>query len=200
MLKQNVDFSVYFSLYAPALDFIVQNYAANANDLQLQEFLDQCKDKKNNALLLLTILHSFRPEFISLRGIEIAIVLGDTNNEGITKGILFRQLGNILSMFPPPVDKKVQIFNEAWKSVNAITNVGDYISCVEMWSQYIATNFDINTINSFFGEILTRVLQKRAFERFYNELQGIMDKTVSNVTDFHGLLNMVRKKYDKQYL
>jgi hypothetical protein len=191
-LKQNIDLSVYFSLYAPALDFIVQNQSANANDLQLHEFLTQCRDKKNNSMLLLTILHSFRPEFISLRAIEIVSILADTNNEGITKGSLFRQLGNILSLFPPPLEKRVIVFNDAWKSVNTLTNVEEYVSCVELWSPYIASNFDITTINSFFGDILSRVIPKRAFERFYNELQGIVDKIVSNVTDFHGLLNMVR--------
>jgi hypothetical protein len=141
-------------------------------------------------MLLLTILHSFRPEFISLRAIEIVSILADSNNEGITKGTLFRQLGNIFSLFPPPVEKRVTVFNEAWKSVNTLTNVGEYIQCVELWAQYIASNFDINTINSFFGDILSRVIPKKAYERFNSELQGIMDKTASNVTDFHGLLSM----------
>lgn len=190
-MKQNIELSVYFSLYAPALDFIVQNYAACATDVQLEEFLTQCKDKKNSSLLLLTILHSFRPEFISLRSIEMVSILADTNNEGITKGSLFRQLGNIVSLFPPPVEQRVLLFNEAWKTISTITNVGDYMSCVELWSQYIASNFDITTLNTFFGDVLSRIVQKRAFERYYNELQGLMDKVVSNVTDFHGLLSMV---------
>lgn len=191
ILKQNLELSVYYSLYAPALDFIVQNYAVSANDVQLHEFLAQCKDKKNSSLLLLTILHSFRPEFISSKVIEMVSILADTNNEGITLGCLFRQLGNIVSLFPPPVEQRVLLFNEAWKTISTITNVKDYISCIELWSQYIASNFDITTLNTFFYDILTRVTPKRAFEKYYNELQGIMDKVVSNVTDFHGLMNMV---------
>ncbi|CAG9805529.1 unnamed protein product [Chironomus riparius] len=190
ILKQNIELSVYFSLYAPALDFIVQNYAASATDVQLEEFLTHCKDKKNSSLLLLTILHSFRPEFISSRSVEMVSILAETNNEGITKGSLFRQLGNIVSLFPPPVEQRVLLFNEAWKTISTITNVGDYMACVELWSQYIASNFDIITLNTFFGDVLTRIVQKRAFERYYNELQGLMDKVVSNVIDFHGLLSM----------
>lgn len=190
-MKQNIDLSLYLSLYNPALDWIIQNYSALATDVQLEEFLSQCKEKKNNSLLLLTILHSLRPEFITARAVEFVIILSETNSEGITKGALFRQLGNILSLFPPPLEQRVQVFNEAWKTVNTLTNVSDYVSCVELWSPFIASSFDVSTINQFFGDILVRVTLKRAFERYYNELQGVVDKTVSSVKDFQGLLSMV---------
>lgn len=174
---------------------MVQNFSAIATDVQLEEFLVQCKEKKNNSLLLMTILHSFRPEFITSRAIEFVLILSDTNNEGITKGALFRQLGNIFSLFPPPIEQRVNVFNEAWKTVNTITNVSDYMTCVELWAPFIASSFDIATVNKFFGDILVRVTNKRAFERFYNELQGVVDKTVDNVTDFQGLLSMVSEDF-----
>lgn len=140
----------------------------------------------------MTILHSFRPEFITARAIVFVNILANTSDEGITKGALFRQLGNIISLFPPPSDQCSTVFNEARKTINTITNVGDYISCVELWTQFIASNFDVDTINNFFGEIHARVMPKRAFESHYNELQGIMDKTVTNVGDFYSMLSMVR--------
>jgi hypothetical protein len=189
-LKQNIDLSVYLSLYAPALDWIFQNYAACASNVQLEELLNHCKDKKNNSLLFLTLLHSFRPEFITSRAMDFVKVIADTNNEGITTGTLFRQLGNIISLFPPPLDERVKTFNEAWKSISTITNISDYMQCIEMWSIFIANNFDISTLNSFFGDIVTRITQKRAFEKHYTELQGIIDKVASNIKDFHGFLSM----------
>lgn len=174
---------------------MVQNLSLTATDIQLEDFLAQCKDKKNNSLLMMTILHSFRPEFITARAMEFVMILAETSNEGITKGALFRQLGNIISLFPPPVDQRAIVLNEAWKTINTITNAGDYVSCVELWSQFIASNFGIDTINKFFGDVLSRVTPRRAFEMLYGELQGIMDKTVTNVRDFYGLLNMVSFKY-----
>lgn len=182
---------IYLSLYSPALDWMVQNLSSTATDIQLEDFLAQCKDKKNNSLLIMTILHSFRPEFIAARAMEFVMILADTCNEGITKGALFRQFGNIISLFPPPVDQRSIVLNEAWKTINTITNARDYVSCVELWSQFIASNFGIETLNKFFGDVLARVTPKRAFELLYSEMQGIMDKTVTNVRDFYGLLNMV---------
>jgi len=191
VLKQNIDLSVYLSLYSPALDWIVQNFASNATDVMLEELLIQCKERKNNSLLLMTIMHSFRPEFLAIRSLDLVAILADSASEGITRGALFRQLGNILSLFPPPIDQRLMVLNEAWKTINTITNVGDYVSCVELWSQYVAANFDSDIVNKFLGDILIRVTQKRAFERYYPELQGLVDKIVTNIRDFEGLMAMV---------
>jgi hypothetical protein len=190
-LKQNIDLSVYLSLYNPALDWIVQNFSSNASDVALEELLNQCRERKNNSLILMTVLHSFRPEFLAVRSLDLVSILADANNEGITRGVLFRQLGNILSLFPPPIDQRLMVLNEAWKTINTITNVSDYVSCVELWSQYVASHFDSDIVNKFFGDILHRVTQKRAFERFYSELQGLVDKVVTNIRDFEGLMAMV---------
>lgn len=136
-------------------------------------------------------MQSFRPEFIAVKSLEIVATLADSNYEGITQGALFRQLGNILSLFPPPLDQRLMVLNEAWKTINTITNVADYVSCVELWSQYVSVNFDSSIINKFFGDILVRITQKRAFEKHYGELQGIVDKVVTSNTDFEGLMAMV---------
>lgn len=171
----------------------MQNFASTASDVILEDLLNQCRDKKNNSLLLITLLHSFRPEFISARSLDIVAILADANSDGVTRGTLFRQLGNILSLFPPPLEQRLMVLNEAWKTISTITNVSDYVSCVELWAQYVSANFDSSIVNKFLGDILTRVGIKRAFERHYTELQGLIDKIVSNIQDFEGLLAMVSR-------
>lgn len=139
----------------------------------------------------MTALHSFRPEFLANRALDLVAILADATNEGITRGTLFRQLGNILSLFAPPSDQHLMVLNEAWKTINTITNVADYVSCVELWSQYVAANFDLDIFNKFLGDILVRVSQKRSFEKHYQELLGIVDKVVSNIRDFEGMMALV---------
>lgn len=136
-------------------------------------------------------MNSFRPEFLAHRSLDLVSILADSNYEGITRGALFRQLGNILSLFPPPIDQQLMVLNEAWKTINTITNIADYVSCVELWSQYVSANFDSAIVNKFLGDILIRVVQKRAFEKHYAELQGVVDKVVANIKDFEGLMAMV---------
>lgn len=191
-MKQNIDLNVYLSLYNPALDFILQNFTSAVCDAVLDDLLNQCKEKKNNSLLLITIMNSFRPEFLAVRSFSLVSILADSNSEGITRGVLFRQLGNILSLFPPPIDQRLMVLNEAWKTINTITNVADYVSCVELWSQYVAANFECEIVDKFLGDILVKVTQKRAFEMHYAELQGIIDKIVTNIVDFEGLMALVR--------
>jgi hypothetical protein len=179
------------TLYSPALDWILQNFTNYADDEQLRDLIAQCMNKKNGAMLFLSLLHSLQPEFVTSRAIEFVKYISDTNNEGVTKAALLRQLGNIVSLFPPVAEHRSNLLNETWKIVNTITNSDDYISCVELWSQFIAANFDSASINNFFDGILNRISSNRTFERYYNELQGILDKIVCNVTDFHGLLIVV---------
>jgi hypothetical protein len=190
-LKQNIDLTVYLSLYNPTIEFILQNFTSTASDVLLEDLLNQCSDKKNNSLLLITLMHSFRPEFIAARSLDFVAILADSNNEGITRSALFRQLGNLLSLFQPPLEQRLMVLNEAWKTINTITNIADYVSCVELWAQFVASNFDSSIVNKFLGDILVRVTQKRAFERHYVELQGIVDKVVTNILDFEGLMAMV---------
>lgn len=194
LLKQNIDLTIYLSLYNPALDWTMQNISSIASDVLLEDLLNQCREKKNNSLLLITAMHSFRPEFLALRSLELVNILAEANSEGITRGTLFRQLGNILSLFPPPVELRFMVLNEAWKTINTITDVADYISCVELWSQYVAAHFDSSIVNKFLADILVRVTQKRAFEKHYAELQGVVDKVVTNIRDFEGLMAMVRSQ------
>lgn len=170
---------------------MMQNFASTASDVMLEDLLNQCQEKKNNSLLLMTIMHSFRPEFLSTRSLDLVAILADANNDGVTRGTLFRQLGNILSLFPPPIDQRLMVLNEAWKTINTITNIADYMSCVELWSQYVAAHFDSSIVNKYLGDILMRVAMKRAFERHYFELQGLVDKIVGNIQDFEGLMAMV---------
>lgn len=139
----------------------------------------------------MSIMQSFRPEFISSKALDFVQILSKTDNEGFTRGSLFRQFGNILSLFPSPIEEKLIVLNEAWKTINTITNVDDYVSCVELWAKFVAENFDCDIVNKFLGDILQRVGHKRAFERYYQELQGLLEKIVMNTKDFEGLLSIV---------
>lgn len=45
--RQRLDFSVYLSLYSPALDWIMQSLATRAPDNLLEEILNKFQEKKN---------------------------------------------------------------------------------------------------------------------------------------------------------
>lgn len=169
----------------------MQNLILNASDVFLEEVKSLAQDKKNNALLLMTILQAFRPEFIATHALELVAILSTTNNDGITRGSLFRLLGISLGSHPPVPELRLIVLNEAWKTINTLTNVAEYINCVEMWTEFVVKNFDLKILNKFLSDVLTHVQRKRAFENHYQELQSIVDKIVSNTKDFDELLTMV---------
>lgn len=160
-------------------------------DEKLQEVKFLCDDKRHNALLVQTLLNSFRHDFIASRSFDFVDLIKAGSGEGITKGSLFRILGQILTNTSPPNDQRLMILNECWKSINTLTNVSEYVNCVEAWTQYVTKYLDLNILNKFLGDILNHVIPKRGFEEHYTELQNIVDKILEDAQDFEGLLMMV---------
>lgn len=50
--NQSIELSTYFSLFTPALDWILQNVGARSSDVALDRILEMCIEKKNRLLIL----------------------------------------------------------------------------------------------------------------------------------------------------
>lgn len=96
-----------------------------------------------SGLLLQSILSTFPKTFISTRASEIVHILAISDNDGVTKGQLFRLLGIKLAKCAPPEDQRLAVLNEAWKAMNTLTHASEYIHCVEPWAEYISQHFGV---------------------------------------------------------
>lgn len=143
MTRQRVDISSYLSLYTPSLDWILHGLAVVAEDSLLDEILTKCQDKKNNGLLLNSIMTSFRQEFIANRAIHFVSILSQSTTDGITKSQLFRSLGHCLSFYPPSDDQMSEVWLNVSNIFSTFTDPAEYITCVEMWAAFVAKHFDV---------------------------------------------------------
>uniref|UniRef100_A0AAG5D065 Esophageal cancer associated protein n=1 Tax=Anopheles atroparvus TaxID=41427 RepID=A0AAG5D065_ANOAO len=186
--RHRITLSGYISLYLPALDWILQGVAIMTTDVQLDAILQRCAEKKNPALLLQSIMQSFRSDFIASRASQLVQILSSISVEGLSRGQLFRLLGSIISHTPPPVDQRASVLASAWATISAMGNVEEYIQCAEMWAQYTSQHFALKEIDSLMGDILQHTSPNRVYEQHYHELQVIVDKIVSNTNDINGIL------------
>ncbi|KAJ6635685.1 VPS35 endosomal protein sorting factor-like [Pseudolycoriella hygida] len=187
ILRQRMDLAGYLTLYTPSLDWLMQA-TSNGSDVLLDEILTRCQEKKNNGLLLNSIMTSFKPNFIANRAEKFVTIISNSATEGVTKAQLFRSLGLCLSQCPPPIDQRLSVLTGSWKTIKTLTHVAEYISCVEPWAQYTAMNFNLHEVNNFLGDVLSRLNQNRAFENHYAEMHSIVDKVVTYAKSFEGLL------------
>lgn len=134
--KQHIDISTYISLYTPALDWILKSISIKATDSMLDEIIGKCQEKKNNGLLINSILTTFKCNFIANRANKFVAILTTSTTEGITKGKLLRSLGICLNQCLPPSEQRLPIYNTAYKIISTITNPTEYMLCIEPWSQY----------------------------------------------------------------
>uniref|UniRef100_A0A8W7Q563 VPS35 endosomal protein-sorting factor-like n=1 Tax=Anopheles coluzzii TaxID=1518534 RepID=A0A8W7Q563_ANOCL len=186
--RHRITLNGYASLYLPALDWILQGVAILTTDNQLDDILQRCKEKKNPALLLQSMMQSFRSDFIASRATHFVQILSTISVEGLSRGQLFRLLGSILSHTPPPAEQRLSVLSSAMKAITSLGNVEEFMQCAEMWAQYTSQHFGLKEVDIFLGSVLQQMAPKRIYEQHYHELQVITDKIVSNAQDVHGIL------------
>ncbi|XP_052903515.1 VPS35 endosomal protein sorting factor-like isoform X2 [Anopheles moucheti] len=186
--RHRITLTGYIALYLPALDWILQGVAILTTDNQLDDILQRCKDKKNPALLLQSMMQSFRSDFIASRATHFVQILSTISVEGLSRGQLFRLLGSILSHTPPPTEQRVAVLTNAMKTISSMGNVEEFMQCAEMWAQYTSQHFGLKEVDAFLGNVLQQMTPNRLYEQHYHELQVIADKIVSNAQDVHGIL------------
>ncbi|RZF44922.1 hypothetical protein LSTR_LSTR013788 [Laodelphax striatellus] len=185
---QKVDMCTYLHLYTPALEWIVQGLAHNAPESLLVEILSRCYHKGNSALLLNTVMTSFRPSYVSSRALYFIELISACNTEGYPQYLLFKSLGNCLSV--AETESPLQVLNEVWKVISKLEQPAQYIACAEVWAHFIVTHFSNHEINIFLGDIILHMTPNRVYEQFYPQLLNIVDKVVTNCADFESLFSM----------
>lgn len=154
--------SAYLLLYAPALDFMLQ-CLVHKSEPYAQEMLGECKLLKNKLVIftisscvfnndlsccsgaiLLSILNSFRGEFIAANALEFLELINNCDTPGITKSQLLRPLGSCVSNCAPLQEQRVQFLNAAFQTINTLTDPNEYINCVETWTPFVAQYFAVS--------------------------------------------------------
>ncbi|XP_037942668.1 VPS35 endosomal protein sorting factor-like [Teleopsis dalmanni] len=185
--RQRIDINTYLSLYGPALDFVLQALIHKTN-LYVEDIMSKCKETKNNGPLLMSILNALKSEYIAANAMEFVKILGNTNTDGTSKGLLFRALGKSVCRCPPLQEQRISFLNASFHTINTFTDPKEYINCVEAWAQFVAENFSVTEVNIFLGNINTRMSIGKAYEKHYPQLQNILDKIMQNYKDIELLL------------
>ncbi|XP_067641298.1 VPS35 endosomal protein sorting factor-like isoform X2 [Eurosta solidaginis] len=185
--RQRIDIETYLTLYGPAVDFMLLALA-NKCSLYTEEIMNECKEIKNNGLLLLSILNAFKPDFIAANALEFVKLLSISNTDGISKAQLLRALGRNVSVCPPLPEKRLQFLNAAFNTIDTFGDTAEYMNCVETWAHFITENFPVSVINNLLGTITFRINASRAYEKHYTQLQNILDKILQYCSNTEMLL------------
>ncbi|CAG2109601.1 unnamed protein product [Medioppia subpectinata] len=220
LTAQRIDYSVYYTLYSPALDWIVYCIAYKASTGLLIDTIQQFEHNSNtnlddscSALILNSLLTCFPSQLIASKAIDFLDLIKrvnkdvtkDTNGKsssvgdssGFPKYSLIRNLGIALVskhnlLVELEEKEKLQILNEVWRLLNKFKHNTEYMACVEVWIEFVVKHFTLREINTLLGQIIKRMQPNRAFEQHYNQLVGLMSKvvTLSPNTDFAALFAM----------
>jgi len=190
--SERIDAGQYLHLWVPGLDWILQCAAYRADDKTLAKIMAKATDMANVSLVLNAVMSSFPPEYVSKRAVEFCEMIASASDEGLPKHHLYRTLGMNVSMSAPPVEQRLQILNDVWKIVMQLENPADYVACAEAWIEYPVKNFGKKEVNALLGDCIRHMMPDRAFESHLPQLQSMVSKIMSHMTDFGEVLSMTK--------
>jgi len=188
--SERIETGQYLHLWVPALDWILQCAAYRAPDATLDLIMSKSKEMANISLLLNAVMSAFPPEYISKRAVHFCELIRAASDDGLPKHHLYRTLGMNVSLSSPPKEQLLEILNDVWKIVMQLENPGDYVACAEAWIEYPVKNFTKKEVNAMLGDCIRHVLPDRAFENYLPQLQSMVFKIMSHMTDFGEVLSM----------
>lgn len=74
--------------------------------------------------------------------------------------------------------------------MNLLKNPSEYITCFEVWIQFVAKYFSTKEVDSLLGDFLYRMIKNEEQITYSVELQNIMDKIITNISDIESFLVM----------
>ncbi|XP_064600257.1 VPS35 endosomal protein-sorting factor-like [Liolophura sinensis] len=187
---QKLELPKYLTLFSPALDWILQCIAHKASEKTLLDVLEKCKTQCNSALLLNSIMSAFQPEYIANRALQFTELIKECEETGFPKHLLYRTLGLCLVMADPPSDQRLGVLNDVWKVVMKLKQPADYISCAEVWIEYVVKHFGKREVNTILADVIKHMMPDRAFEEFYPQLHSIVSKILVHIHDFSLLFSL----------
>ncbi|XP_017058496.1 VPS35 endosomal protein sorting factor-like [Drosophila ficusphila] len=179
--------SSYLQLYAPAFDYMLLCLVHKC-ELHTQDMLNECKQLKNNGAILMSILSSFKPEFIATNALEFIELINASDTPGISKSQLLRSLGSSVSSCAPLQEQRISFLKAAFETINKLTDPNEYINCVETWAVFVSQYFTVHEVNRLLGELNARMCLGKAYEKHYSQLQNILTKIMQNYRSIELLL------------
>ncbi|XP_052836673.1 VPS35 endosomal protein sorting factor-like isoform X3 [Drosophila gunungcola] len=179
--------SSYLQLYAPAFDYMFLCLVHKC-ELHTQDMLNECKQLKNNGAILMSILSSFKSEFIATNALEFIELINASETPGISKSQLLRSLGSCVSSCAPLQEQRISFLKAAFETINKLTDPNEYINCVETWAVFVSQYFTIHEVNRLLGELNARMCLGKAYEKHYSQLQSILTRIMQNYRSIELLL------------
>jgi len=175
--EEKVTRDEYIDLYSPALEWLLQNIGFHASEDLFFALLQQYKDYCNCSAVLVHILSSFSPAFVSQHALDMtAIIKASEEIEQVPRSALYLALGKALIQHPPPQAQRLPILNDVWKVVTKIEAPLAYAEIAAVFVQYLLINFTEREVNIFLKDVIKHLKPDGAYKQCQDTLALIVAK------------------------
>lgn len=196
IINQKVNYPLYYSLFSPALEWLLGCLLYKCDDSVLDELLSyyrerlvgsssqhDCLAMVLNALIVTCptpMLVQRLRQFQALVGhffVEPDDSSSNTSTTTTTTGypiyLLIKNIGESLSTMATHDTEQMATVRAIWKITGRLKSKSEYIHCLEAWSDLIGRYFTFEQINKIFGDVITILSPSRQFEACQTQLLTI---------------------------
>lgn len=106
---------------------------------------------------------------------------------------MYHTLGVNLVLSAPAKETVLKILREVWKVVSALTDPADYIKCAEVYIEIPAKHLTAREVDMLLTDIIAYMSKNRTHERFLPQLQSIVEKILTAISDVNAIFSMARR-------
>ncbi|ODM88588.1 hypothetical protein Ocin01_18094, partial [Orchesella cincta] len=186
LVNAKVSMETYMSVLTPAVDWILQCLVHRGEHLNYTMQLVSNVPPFWKSVLTSSVLNTFPPSFIGdecLNVIEMCMTLETNISE------ILRNLGHCLILVEMQPSQAREVWIKVWPQIKKIPVRNAYLSCCQVWVEFVVKSFGTDTVGEFLDDVLTRVSYRNA-EQFHSKLATIVEKLTTFCKDITELLKL----------
>jgi len=182
----------YIDLFSPALEWLLQNIGYKSSEDLFFALLQQYKDYCNCSAVLVHLLSSFHPSFVSRHALDMTSIMKASEElTTVPKSSLYLALGRALVHHAPPQAQRLPILNDVWKVVTKITDPVAYADIASVFVSYLFQNFSEREVNIFLKDVIKHLkTPDHAYKNVQPQLGAIVTCMMQHSQDLNKTLTM----------
>lgn len=204
IINQKVNYPLYYSLFAPALEWLLGCLLYKCNDSVIDQLMSYYRDRivssnpQHDCLaMVLNAIIVTCPATVLVQRLRLFQALvghffiepddsssnsSATTTTGYPTYLLIKNIGESLNSLETQDNEQMTTVRAIWKITGRLKSKPEYTYCLEAWSDLIGRYFTIEQINKIFGDVITILSPSRQFETYQTQLLTIWSNIVRSAS------------------
>ena len=144
-------------LHEPGVAWQLRQLGDGADEDTFRAVLGRYRDRCNNSMVLKHILLSFRGALWCAHVPSMLKLIAEAEPSNVPQAELYRALAAGLIATPPPPAVRLQLLNDAWKSIGGVTDPVHYAQCASTFIELLVRHYSEREVSILLDDVVTHM-------------------------------------------